>query len=59
MQHGLGYPQWSHISPAAGEFHNPDVTKHRYDIAAANAILDGLGWIDTNGDGIREDADWR
>ena len=23
VQHGLGYPQWSSISPAAGDFHNP------------------------------------
>ena len=25
IQDGLGYPQWSSISPAAGDFHNPDV----------------------------------
>ena len=23
--HGLGYPQWSSVSPAAGDFHNPNV----------------------------------
>ena len=23
VQHGLGYPQWSSISPAAGDFHTP------------------------------------
>ena len=54
--HGAGYPQWSSISPAAGDFHNPDVRKYEYDIARANEILDGLGWVDTNGNGIREDA---
>ncbi len=56
VQHGLGYPQWSSISPAAGDFHNPEVRMYEYDIAEANRILDALGWIDTDGDGIREDT---
>ena len=43
VQHGLSYPQWSSISPAA------------YDIGKANEILDGLGWTDSDGDGVRED----
>ena len=55
VQHGLGYPQWSSISPAAGDFHNPDVRRYEHDIAEANRILDSLGWIDTDGDGVRED----
>ena len=54
---GLGYPQWAPISPAAGDFHNPDITRYEYNPAEANAILDGLGWTDTDGDGIREDGD--
>ncbi|MDE2901016.1 MAG: ABC transporter substrate-binding protein, partial [Chloroflexota bacterium] len=54
--HGLGYPQWSSISPATGDFHNPGVVKYRYDLDEANDILDDLGWVDTDGDGIREDA---
>ena len=57
VQHGLAYPQWSSVSPAAGDFHNPDVRRYPYDLDRANAILDGLGWTDTDGDGIREDAD--
>lgn len=35
----------------------PDTTGLRqipYDLAAARALLDSAGWIDTNGDGIRE-----
>ena len=55
IQHGLGSPQWSSISPAAGDFHNPDVRRYEYDIAEANRILDSLGWMDTDGDKIRED----
>lgn len=57
IQHGLGYPQWSSVSPAAGDFHNADVRRYPYDLAKAKAILDSLGWVDTNGDGIREDTD--
>ena len=52
---GRGFPQWSSVSPAAGDFHNPNVRRYEYDIERANAILDGLGWTDTDGDGIRED----
>ena len=54
---GLAYPQWAPVSPAAGDFHNPDIPRYEYDPARANAILDGLGWTDTDGDGIREDSD--
>ena len=55
VQHGLGYPQWSSVSPAAGDFHNPNVRSYQYDIDRANRMLDDLGWVDTDGDGIRED----
>ena len=55
VMNGLGYPQWSSISPAAGDFHNPDVRHYDYAIEKANGILDGLGWVDTDGDGVRED----
>ena len=57
VQHGEGYPQWSSVSPAAGDFHNPSVRRFEYDLDKANEILDGLGWTDTNGDGIREDGE--
>ena len=56
VQHGVGYPQWSSISPATGDFHNPNVRKYDYDVDRANEMLDGLGWVDTNGDGIRQDG---
>ena len=55
--HDVGYSQWANISPAAGDFYNPDVTRYEFDVAMANQVLDGMGWVDTNGDGIREDAD--
>lgn len=56
IQEGLGYPQRASISPAAGDFHNPDVRRYAYDIDQANEILDEIGWIDSDGDGIREDG---
>ena len=55
VMNGLGYPQWAAISPAAGPFHNPDVTQYAYDLKRANELLDGLGWFDLDGDGFRED----
>ena len=54
--HGLGYPQWASVSPAAGDFHNPNVRRYEYSLAKANEILDGIGWMDTDGNGIREDS---
>ena len=56
IQDGLGYPQWASISPAAGDFHNPNVRRYEHDTGKANQILDGIGWVDTDGDGIREDG---
>ncbi len=57
VQYGEGYPQWASVSPAAGDFHNPNVRQYKYDLDRANEILDGLGWTDIDGDGIREDDD--
>ena len=55
VQHGLGYPQWASISPAAGDFHNPNVRTYEYDLERANQLLDELGWTDRDGNGFRED----
>ncbi len=57
VQRGEAYPQWSSVSPAAGDFHNPSVRRYEYDLDKANEILDGLGWTDTDGDGVREDGE--
>ena len=34
--------------------YNADVRQYAYDPAAARALLDQAGWVDTNGDGVRE-----
>ncbi len=52
---GLGYPQWASISPAAGDFHNPEVRQYPHDPDEARSILNSLGWRDEDGDGVRED----
>ncbi len=57
LQDGFGFRQWAFISPAAGDFHNPDVRRYEYDPARAKEILDDLGWTDRDGDGVREDSD--
>ena len=40
--------------PHGSDMYNEDyVVKYEYDVAVANALLDGLGLVDTDGDGIR------
>jgi len=43
------------ISPANPPWYNPNIPKFEYNIEAARKILDGLQYIDRNGDGFRED----
>jgi peptide/nickel transport system substrate-binding protein len=53
---GFGYPQYSfvpRVSPYYYEGADEDAAK--YDPEMAKDILDGLGWVDTDGDGWRED----
>jgi peptide/nickel transport system substrate-binding protein len=33
---------------------NPNLEAYPYDPEAAKALLDGAGWVDTNGDGVRD-----
>lgn len=44
----------TYVLPAHA-FHPEDVTQWPYDPAAGNALLDEIGYVDNNGDGIRED----
>lgn len=57
VKNGLGFPQYSPESPAAGFFHCPDVRRYEYDPARARALLEAMGFADRDRDGILEDAD--
>ncbi len=51
---GIGEPLFA-AEPASNKlFHNPDVKKYEYDIDKAKSILQKAGYIDYDGDGIRE-----
>ena len=51
---GLGTPGLSFVGAGQGDFYASEVSDYTYDPAAANAMLDTAGYLDTNGDGIRE-----
>jgi len=51
---GLGTPGLSFVGVGQGDFYASEVSDYPYDPAAANAMLDAAGYLDTNGDGIRE-----
>ncbi len=53
---GQGQPLYGAESAANKVWFNPEASKYRYDPAAAKARLDKLGWVDHDGDGIREDS---
>ncbi|NLE01421.1 MAG: ABC transporter substrate-binding protein [Fibrobacter sp.] len=55
VMNGLGYPQWSPMTPSEGYFYNPNVTKYSYDPQKSKEILAQEGFKDTNGDGYLED----
>ena len=56
IAYGFGYPQYSFI-PRISPYYWKDVDNYAYkfDLDRARQLLDELGWIDNNGDGVRED----
>ena len=52
----LGYAEKadSWIYPELPE-HNPNLPQYDFDLEKANALLDGAGYVDSDGDGIRND----
>ena len=44
----------SNLSPKYPFYYNPDLKQYEYDPAQAEALLDEAGWVDSNGDGVRE-----
>lgn len=55
VNNGLGYSQYSAMSPSAGFFHHKNVLRYSYDLKKAQSILSVAGYRDRDGDGIIED----
>ncbi len=54
---GYGTPLISPVPTAMGDWYNSDMQAVPYDLEEANRILDEAGYLDSNGDGIREYSD--
>ena len=54
---GVTTPGWSLLTPDNGEWFNPEVEDLSYNVEEANRLLDKAGYIDTDGDGIRNWSD--
>ncbi len=54
---GYGDIAGSILPPSMGDWVSPNIKPLPYDPDEANRILDKAGYLDTDGDGIREDAD--
>ncbi|HON09423.1 MAG TPA: ABC transporter substrate-binding protein [Chitinispirillaceae bacterium] len=57
VMNGLGYPQWSPMTPSEGYFFSDKTTQYPYDLKKAKEILAMEGFSDKNGDGYLEDKD--
>jgi peptide/nickel transport system substrate-binding protein len=44
----------SNLSPKYAFYYNPNLKHYDYDPEKAKALLDEAGWVDENGDGVRE-----
>ena len=56
IAYGFGYPQYSFIPTCSPYYWQEAPNKaFKYNLDNARALLDELGWVDTDGDGIRED----
>jgi peptide/nickel transport system substrate-binding protein len=53
---GQGYKNFSQATAANKVWHNPDIVHYDYDLEGAKKLLAGLGWKDSNGDGVLEDT---
>lgn len=55
--YGQGQPIYGLAAPANQQWFNPDIPKYKYDLVAAGKTLDAIGYIDRDGDGVREDPE--
>ena len=54
---GFGTPATTMIAPSLGDWHNSEIEAIPFDPDEGNRILDEAGYLDTDGDGIREWSD--
>lgn len=54
---GYGVPATTVLPLSMGDFHNNEIAAIPYDPAEGNRILDAAGYLDEDGDGVREDAE--
>ena len=52
---GLRFRANTVIPPSFPKYHNTDITGYTYDPEKAKSLLDEAGYVDQNGDGLRED----
>ncbi|MEO6579163.1 MAG: ABC transporter substrate-binding protein [Candidatus Limnocylindria bacterium] len=51
---GTGSPGLSLVPPGLGDFYASEVANYPFDTTAANALLEDAGYVDSDGDGVRE-----
>jgi peptide/nickel transport system substrate-binding protein len=56
---GRATPIWSSITPGNRSWYHKGVPTYPHSIDKAKEYLDGLGWKDSDGDGVREDDQGR
>ncbi len=54
---GFGTPGLTLLPDSMGVWYNDSLQDYAYDLAAANALLDEAGYLDGDGDGVREMPD--
>ncbi len=54
---GFGAPGLTLIPDGLGHWYNDSLQDYEFDVANANQILDDAGYLDTDGDGVREMPD--
>jgi peptide/nickel transport system substrate-binding protein len=50
----LGQPAYGVISPSTWGYSKESASLYQYNLEEAGSLLDAAGWVDSNGDGIRE-----
>jgi peptide/nickel transport system substrate-binding protein len=54
---GFGTPATTMIAPSLGDWHNSEIKAISFDPDEGNRILDEAGYVDSDGDGVREWSD--